>query len=190
MRRDWMPLYIRDFLADTMHLSNAETGAYMRLIMDYWLHDGLPDDDTKLAKIARVSPSQWRSIGPILEAFFLPGWKHKKIDHLIANLIEQTIKKRAAASKAGQVSAYRRATIHLVKTVHGASPTFVENTGQFANETCTSRAPLNTSKKESTTTVNEDRAKGSPPSEYRGTPITKPSPEIAAILEKSRRVQP
>ena len=55
MKRSWMLFfYIPDFLADTMHLSASETGAYLCLIMDYWLHDGLPDDDHKLAAIARL----------------------------------------------------------------------------------------------------------------------------------------
>lgn len=39
MKRPWMPLYIGDFIADTAHLSAEETGAYILLIMHYWVHE-------------------------------------------------------------------------------------------------------------------------------------------------------
>ena len=70
MRRNWMPLYIPDFLADTMQLTAAETGAYLCLIMDYWMHDGLPDDDRKLAQIARLSLKAWLAMRATIAAFF------------------------------------------------------------------------------------------------------------------------
>jgi len=75
-----MPLYVPDFLADTGRLSAAETGAYLCLIMDYWMHDGLPDDDAKLAQIARLPLKSWRQMRPTIEAYFQDGWRHKRID--------------------------------------------------------------------------------------------------------------
>lgn len=108
MRRNWMPLYIPDFLADTAHLSAAETGAYLCLIMDYWLHDGLPDDDHKLAQIARLPIKSWRQMRPTIEAFFRPGWRHKRIDAELMKMIGMTERRRAAGSKGGTVSSIMR----------------------------------------------------------------------------------
>jgi len=108
MKRNWMPLYIPDFLADTMHLSAAETGAYLCLIMDYWLHDGLPDDDRKLAMIARVQPKTWKEMRPTIQAFFRDGWQHKRIDAELLKMIGMTERRRAAGSKGGTISSIMR----------------------------------------------------------------------------------
>jgi len=108
MRRNWMPLYIPDFLADTVHLTAAETGAYLCLIMDYWLHDGLPDDDHKLAAIARVPAKSWRQMRPTIQAFFHDGWSHKRIDIELGKMVTVSERRRAAGSKGGTVSAIAR----------------------------------------------------------------------------------
>ena len=108
MRRNWMPLYIPDFLADTMHLSAAETGAYLCLIMDYWLHDGLPDDDRKLAAIARLSLKAWLTMRETIAAFFHDGWRHKRIDAELAKMVGITERRRAAGSKGGTASTIAR----------------------------------------------------------------------------------
>ena len=109
MKRNWMPLYIPDFLADTVHLSAAETGAYLCLIFDYWLHDGLPDDDAKLAMIARLPLKTWQQIRPTIQAFFRDGWHHKRIDAELTKMVGTSIRRQQAASKAGTVSAIKRA---------------------------------------------------------------------------------
>ena len=123
MRRNWMPLYIPDFLADTMHLTAAETGAYLCLIMDYWLHDGLPDDDHKLAAIARLPLKAWRLIRPTIEAFFHDGWQHKRIDAELTKMVGTSIRRQEAASKAGTISAIKRAngtSTQRARNVHAA----------------------------------------------------------------------
>jgi len=109
MRRNWMPLYVPDFLADTGRLSAAETGAYLCLIMDYWMHDGLPDDDAKLAQIARLPLKSWRQMRPTIEAFFQDGWRHKRIDAELTKMVGTSIRRKEAASKAGTISAIKRA---------------------------------------------------------------------------------
>lgn len=70
----WMPLYVADYLADTMALSAEEHGAYMLLLMDYWRHGPLLDDDKKLAAIARVDRRSWNnSVAATVRAYFSVG---------------------------------------------------------------------------------------------------------------------
>jgi uncharacterized protein YdaU (DUF1376 family) len=55
VNRPWMPLYIADYRKDTAHLSAAEHGAYLLLIMHYWSTGSLPVEDAPLARIAAMT---------------------------------------------------------------------------------------------------------------------------------------
>lgn len=67
----WMPLYIGDYLRDTMHLTTAQHGAYMLLIMTAWTRGGsLPTDEKFLAGTVKMSLDQWRKNWPSLREFF------------------------------------------------------------------------------------------------------------------------
>jgi len=67
-----MPFYVDAFMADTMDLSEAEEGVYLRLLMCMWRSEGkLPNDDTRLARMVRVSKPKWvNKYRPVLEKFF------------------------------------------------------------------------------------------------------------------------
>lgn len=108
-RRNWMPLYIPDFLADTMHLDATETGVYLRLIMHYWIHGGLPESNIMTARVAGVSERAWYRMRPTIRQFFHDGWKHKRIDQELAKMVEISERKSKLASKAGTISAIKRA---------------------------------------------------------------------------------
>lgn len=72
MARPWMPLYIADYRADTGHLTAAEHGAYLLLLIAIWQSPGcsIPADDRSFAKYARLTPKRWRRFKPTLFAFF------------------------------------------------------------------------------------------------------------------------
>lgn len=70
----FMTLYIGDYLADTSHLSAAEHGAYLLLIMHYWRTAApLSDQEETLQRITRMSRSEWRASRNTLRAFFKPA---------------------------------------------------------------------------------------------------------------------
>ena len=55
----YMQLWVADFVGDTLHLSSAEVGQYMLLLMAMWRNGGtLPSDDEKLKRVAREAISE------------------------------------------------------------------------------------------------------------------------------------
>lgn len=79
----WMPIYIGDYLSATTRLSTEQHGAYLLLIMDYWKHGSLPNDDRVLAQITRMTLDAWSNARSILEGFFEvtdKHWIHTRIE--------------------------------------------------------------------------------------------------------------
>lgn len=67
----FMPLWVSDFLGDTLDLDATEIGAYMLLLMAQWNRDGdsLPSDTKKLQRVARCGRN-WASVWSSIEQFF------------------------------------------------------------------------------------------------------------------------
>lgn len=103
-----MPLYVADYLGDTQHLSTIEHGAYMLLIMHYWQQESLPNEEDRLARIARMTTREWSKAKATLAALFDPGWKHSRIDVEIAYSDEKYEKRAAAGHRGGKASALVR----------------------------------------------------------------------------------
>lgn len=102
MKHDlWMPLYIGDYLADTGHLSTTQHGAYLLLMMHYWRKQGLPDDDKQLAAIAKLPLRIWLDMKETIQAFFVNGWEHKRIEGELQRRAVLSQKRAAAGSKGG-----------------------------------------------------------------------------------------
>lgn len=105
--RAWMPLHIENYLADTGHLTAAEHGAYMLLIMSYWRDGALPADERLIQRMSRLSKDEWAESRDIIAALFQDGWRHKRIDEELAKADDIIEKRRNAAlgrhakSKAG-----------------------------------------------------------------------------------------
>lgn len=103
----FMPLYIGDYLAGTSRLTTELHGAYMLLIMDYWMNGPLPDNDIQLAAITRMPPDAWSIARASLEQFFSienGEWKHKRVEEELAKAYD---KKRMAKEKAEKAAAAR-----------------------------------------------------------------------------------
>lgn len=103
----WMPMYWRDYIADTQALSTVEHGAYLLLIGAYWTGGRpLPDDDVKLARIVHATPREWAAIRPALVEFFViegGEWRHNRIDRELSNAVSVYERRQAASRKANAV---------------------------------------------------------------------------------------
>jgi len=103
-----MPLYVGDYLGDTGHLTTAQHGAYLLLMMHYWRKGELPDDDRQLSKITKLPLKTWCDYRPILRDFFHDGWRHKRIDAELERMVRLSEKRAIAGQKGGLGSALAR----------------------------------------------------------------------------------
>jgi uncharacterized protein YdaU (DUF1376 family) len=79
----WMPVYIGDYLADTMHLSTEQHGAYLLLLFHLWRRGILQDDDVVLAQITGLPIRAWSICRAVLAEFFdiRDGlWHHGRVE--------------------------------------------------------------------------------------------------------------
>ena len=58
----WFPLYVGDYLADTLDLTAEEHGAYLLLLMHQWKNGHLPNHLPTLARIGSVSPKRAKKV--------------------------------------------------------------------------------------------------------------------------------
>lgn len=105
----YMRLWTDAFIGDTGHLSAAETGAYIMLLMCAWRTPGccLPDDDKRLARMARCTPHQWAKVKvEIMQLWDLKDgkWTQKRltVEHKFST------SKRQLSISAGKASALKR----------------------------------------------------------------------------------
>lgn len=107
----YIPIYVADYLADTAHLSAAEHGAYLLLIMNYWQRGKpLPAADDRLARIARMSNEEWAASKATLAEFFeeIDGeWTHARIERDLDGVKSKSDKARSA----GKASAASRSNV-------------------------------------------------------------------------------
>ncbi|MED0528105.1 DUF1376 domain-containing protein [Escherichia coli] len=106
----YMQLYIADYLADTMHLSAEEHGAYLLLMFNYW-QTGKPIPKNMLAKIARLTNERWADVEPSLQEFFCDNgeeWVHLRIEEDLASVREKLTKKSAAGKASVQARRSRK----------------------------------------------------------------------------------
>jgi len=132
----WMPLYVKDYLAATSRLSAEQHGAYLLLIMDYWLNGPLPDDDQALAQIAKLHLEQWTKHRPSIARFFAVGngeWRHKRVDGELAAARDRRVK----AKERGKMGAKAR----WGKTEHRARPSIEQESGKQSSKDSSAPAP-------------------------------------------------
>lgn len=107
---EWMPLHVRKYLGDTMHLTTEQHGAYLLLLMAYWMRGGpLPANDNELAAIVRMSRAAWARVKTILEPFFTTvdgKWVQKRAEEELATA-RGIVAAKSEAGKAGAAARWQ-----------------------------------------------------------------------------------
>lgn len=103
-----MPLFIGDYLADTMDLTTEEHGAYLLVMMELWRRRGATAfDHGKLSRIARLALPRWKAAWGTLERFFTVDAGELRQKRVTKEL-DKAIGRRKAASESGQRGAIAR----------------------------------------------------------------------------------
>lgn len=130
MSKVWMPMYWGDYFANTRDLTTLQHGAYLLLIGHYWEHKGLPTDDKKLAVIVGMKTSAWKAIKEPIEAKFLDGWKHGRVEEELATAAKKQAQREAAGKKGGMASVLSRSVLQgqIISTVQAEVQRAVKRT--------------------------------------------------------------
>lgn len=102
----WMPLYIADYLKDTMHLTAEAHGAYLLLILHYWSNGGaIKYDEDDIFNICRLHTTKQpkKILEKILPFFHVENGflHHKRIDRELQKAKEIVAKRVEAGKKSG-----------------------------------------------------------------------------------------
>lgn len=115
--RPFMQLYVSDFIGDTLSLSTEQIGAYLLLLMAMWNAKGeLPDDDAKLARIARMSVKKWKAVSPELMSYFERAdgkVTHHRLTFELQKSDRQSESRAAAGAKGGTANALKYQNMSL-----------------------------------------------------------------------------
>lgn len=115
----YLPLWTDAYLADTKHLTTAEHGAYLLLLMTAWRTPGcsLPDDDAFLGRVSG-DPRNWPRYKAAVMAFWRKRadgrWEQKRL----LGEYESASARRAQASSAGRASALKRQQTNSTDVAH------------------------------------------------------------------------
>lgn len=136
----YMQLYIADYLADTMHLSTEEHGAYLLLMFNYW-QTGKAIPKNRLAKIARMSNERWNSVEESLKEFFIDNgteWMHQRIEEDLES-VYSSLEQKSAAGKASAAKRKARKEQEKERDLNGNSTTVEDSLEREGNGNSTNK---------------------------------------------------
>ena len=136
----YIQLYVADYLADTMHLTTEEHGAYLLIIFNYW-QTGKPIPKNRLARIARLSNDRWSSVELSLSEFFNDTgteWQHTRIDMDLES-VNGSLSQKSAAGKASAEARKRKKAEEAQRNVNETSTTVEIPLQRNVNETSTNK---------------------------------------------------
>ncbi|MDP1598998.1 DUF1376 domain-containing protein [Phenylobacterium sp.] len=140
----WMPIVIGDYLKDTQRLTTEQHGAYLLLLMDYWVNGPPADDDEDLASITRLDAKTWKKHRPKLERFFKLAdgrWRNKRADEELADASERKRKNTERASAGGRAKAAKRSASSSAQSSASSTDQAAQNGPENLLKSCSPSIP-------------------------------------------------
>lgn len=140
----WMPIVIGDYLKDTKRLTTEQHGAYLLLLMDYWVNGPPADDDEELAAITGLEPKAWKKNRPKLERYFkIEGgrWRNKRADEELLEAAERKRKNAERASAGGRAKAAKRCASSSAPSSASSTIQAAENAPKSLLKSCSASIP-------------------------------------------------
>ena len=106
-----LPLWTDAYLSDTRHLTQAQHGAYLLLLITAWRTPdcSLPNDDILLSRYACADMRTWLKQKKSVMAFWTLGedgrWRQKKLTSVRAFLVQRACNRAEAGRRGGCASA-------------------------------------------------------------------------------------
>jgi uncharacterized protein YdaU (DUF1376 family) len=155
--RIWMPFYCADTLAETVRLTTRQFGAYVFLMIEYWLTGPLPNDDAILRQITRLERSEWKHDGQVLKACFPEGSDGKLYKLRIDDLKMKALEIRRSAKERSQKANAARWSRKRDDSAPSPAPSIPPRTPKGILEGSSSTSPPKSTSK-NTGTGNRDPA--------------------------------
>ena len=121
-----LPLFTDAILGDTLHLTNAQFGSYLLLLIIQWRSKdcSLPDDDVFLAKVARMDKRTWLNNRSTIMSFFQRGSDGRLRQLRLVderNYVEHLRNKNVAAGKSSALKRKERHSTSVQPNVNETS---------------------------------------------------------------------
>lgn len=118
----WFPLMVSAYMKKTWGLTTEQHGAYLLLLINYWV-DGPPlDDDALLAGLARLDTRRWKAMRPVMLRYFRiedGRWRQDRADEELKRWAERKAKfaERGAAGGRAKAKNATSSTLKADRTV-------------------------------------------------------------------------
>ena len=113
----WFPLMVSAYMKKTWGLTTEQHGAYLLLLINYWI-DGPPaDDDALLAGLARLDTRRWKAMRPVMLRYFHIEdgyWRQDRADEELKRWAERKAKFAERGAAGGRAKA-KNATSSTLK---------------------------------------------------------------------------
>jgi uncharacterized protein YdaU (DUF1376 family) len=105
----YMPWFIGDYFADTMHLTRDQHGGYLLLLAAMWNGGGsLPNEPAVLGHVTKATPEEWERLALVLMPFFKIV-RGRLVSKRLAKELERTNKVRESRRQSSQQAVIARA---------------------------------------------------------------------------------